>query len=119
MLSPLRRCGKTQSFDPCLASQEGWCEEYVTTMYRRWFLGHEMPGDPDMLMSVLETLGRNPQDVIDMASSQPNVDRLDAETASAKELGIFGSPTFEVDGELFWGDDRLEDALSWASRKSG
>ena len=29
------------------------------------------------------------------------------------ELGVFGSPTFVVDGEGFWGDDRLEDALLW------
>ena len=33
----------------------------------------------------------------------------------ARELGIFGSPTFHVAGEIFWGDDRLEDALRWAT----
>jgi hypothetical protein len=31
-------------------------------------------------------------------------------------LGIFGAPTFIVDGELFWGNDRLEAALDWAMR---
>ncbi|MDP1532812.1 MAG: 2-hydroxychromene-2-carboxylate isomerase, partial [Rubrivivax sp.] len=31
-------------------------------------------------------------------------------------LGVFGSPTFVVAGEIFWGDDRLEDAIRWASR---
>src|SRR6478736_1366825 len=31
----------------------------------------------------------------------------------AKVLGIFGSPTFAVGGELFWGDDRLDDAVKW------
>ncbi|TIU75883.1 MAG: 2-hydroxychromene-2-carboxylate isomerase, partial [Mesorhizobium sp.] len=31
----------------------------------------------------------------------------------AKALGIFGSPSFVFDGELFWGDDRLEDAMRW------
>jgi 2-hydroxychromene-2-carboxylate isomerase len=41
---------------------------------------------------------------------------LIAETKSARELGIFGSPSFVVEGELFWGDDRLQDALDWASR---
>ena len=35
------------------------------------------------------------------------------ETGLARELGIFGSPTFVVGRELFWGDDRLEDAISW------
>ena len=38
------------------------------------------------------------------------------QTESAKQAGIFGSPSFIVDGELFWGDDRLEDAINWASK---
>ena len=33
---------------------------------------------------------------------------------AARELGIFGSPTFAHGTESFWGDDRLEDALDWA-----
>jgi len=32
------------------------------------------------------------------------------------ELGIFGAPTCVVGGELFWGNDRLEDAIAWATR---
>jgi 2-hydroxychromene-2-carboxylate isomerase len=36
-----------------------------------------------------------------------------AETDVARSLGIFGSPTFTVGRELFWGDDRLDDAISW------
>ena len=52
------------------------------------------------------------------AASDEVTRALAAETERAKALGIFGSPTFVVDGrELFWGDDRLEDAISWA--KSG
>ena len=35
------------------------------------------------------------------------------ETDLARDLGIFGSPTFVVGRELFWGNDRLEDAISW------
>jgi 2-hydroxychromene-2-carboxylate isomerase len=36
-----------------------------------------------------------------------------AETDAARSFGIFGSPTFTIGRELFWGDDRLEDAISW------
>ncbi|MEZ5580431.1 MAG: hypothetical protein R3F36_15045 [Candidatus Competibacteraceae bacterium] len=32
-------------------------------------------------------------------------------------LGIFGAPTFIVGDELFWGNDRLEAALAWATRR--
>ena len=41
-----------------------------------------------------------------------------AETKAAGALGIFGSPSFVVDGELFWGDDRLQDALDWMGKIS-
>jgi len=36
-----------------------------------------------------------------------------SETDAARQLGIFGSPTFAIGQELFWGDDRLGDAISW------
>ena len=45
-------------------------------------------------------------------------DRLKADTTHAHSLGIFGAPTFvTARGELFWGDDRLEQALDWAVRE--
>ncbi len=40
------------------------------------------------------------------------------QTDRAQRAGIFGSPSYIVDGEVFWGDDRLEDAVVWA-KKSG
>jgi 2-hydroxychromene-2-carboxylate isomerase len=40
----------------------------------------------------------------------------EAATDTARKLGIFGSPTFAVDRELFWGDDRLDDATAWHRR---
>jgi 2-hydroxychromene-2-carboxylate isomerase len=45
--------------------------------------------------------------------------RYDAETERAKELGIFGSPTFMWGTEIFWGDDRFEDAIDWAKAHAG
>jgi 2-hydroxychromene-2-carboxylate isomerase len=45
--------------------------------------------------------------------------RLRRNTEAAMGLGIFGAPTFVIDGELFWGNDRLETALEWqAPRKT-
>ena len=37
-----------------------------------------------------------------------------AATDEAKRLNVFGSPSFLVSGEVFWGDDRLEDSIRWA-----
>ncbi len=41
-------------------------------------------------------------------------DALKRQTERARALGIFGAPSFTVGSELFWGDDRLDDALEWA-----
>ena len=43
-------------------------------------------------------------------------DRLKQQTGRAQGRGIFGAPSFVVGAELFWGDDRLEQALEWARR---
>ena len=44
------------------------------------------------------------------------IEALDEETNQAKSLGIFGSPSFVVNDEVFWGDDRLEDAINWSQK---
>jgi 2-hydroxychromene-2-carboxylate isomerase len=48
-----------------------------------------------------------------LANAADTKNALMAETDVARDLGIFGSPTFAIGRELFWGDDRLEDAISW------
>ena len=45
--------------------------------------------------------------------------RLRARTEEATALGIFGAPSFRVDGEIFWGNDRLEAALVQRARFGG
>ena len=99
-----------------LAMQEGWCEDYVQATYRRWFLdGEEAGGEPN-LPQTLSEIGQDRARVLDLANS-PDLEAAYLEqTARAQELRIFGSPSFIVDGELFWGDDRLEDAIRWAQR---
>ena len=93
--------------------QEGWGEDYVAAAYRRWFqLGEETGSEPNVSAS-LRDIGQDPSRVLSLAQSDNAKAALMAETNTARELGLFGSPTFAVDRELFWGDDRLEDAISW------
>ena len=42
-----------------------------------------------------------------------------ASTEAALEAGVFGVPTFEVDGQLFWGHDRLPHLADWLTERSG
>jgi len=94
--------------------REGWCEDYVRATYRRWFLdGQEAGGEPN-LPETLSEIGQDLSRVLDLANSSDIEAAYLEQTVRAQTLGIFGSPSFVVDGELFWGDDRLEDAIRWA-----
>ena len=101
-----------------LAMQEGWCEEYVRETYRLWFVdGHEAGSDVNLTQTLSE-VGQDKLRVLELADSSDLEAAYLNQTESAKQAGIFGSPSFIVDGELFWGDDRLEDAINWASKDS-
>ena len=73
---------------------------------------------PDFLASVLRDQGL-PDEVIERAASDAVKAGLRASVEEAKELGIFGAPSFTAaDGELFWGFDRLDAALDWAAERT-
>jgi 2-hydroxychromene-2-carboxylate isomerase len=96
-----------------VGAREGWCRDYVVETYRRWFEAGDPPGSEPNLSQSLAAIGQDPDGVIALAASDETVDALAAETRIARDLGIFGAPSFAVDGEVFWGDDRLEDAIAW------
>jgi len=97
-----------------VAAEEGWCESYTKASFRAWYIHHEPLGDPSSLRRILTNLGKDPAQVIDRAKSDHTLGKLTRETDAARSFGIFGAPSFVVDGEMFWGDDRLEEAVAWA-----
>jgi 2-hydroxychromene-2-carboxylate isomerase len=97
-----------------LASQEGWCESYVNATYHYWMLEGMPAGDEPNLRACFEDLDQAYDRVVEAAAADTIDEAYRAATAEARDLGIFGSPSFVVDGsELFWGDDRLEDAITY------
>ncbi len=96
-----------------LAAAEGWCPAFARAAYRAWFIDNRDPGRIEHLSALLEGLGKEPAGIIARANSQEVRDLYAAETEAARSLGIFGSPTFVYRSEVFWGDDRLEDAIDW------
>jgi len=76
-------------------------------------VGTETSPSSHRLTSGLQSDNRN-CDACGGPGGRDNKQALRLQTEKAKALGIFGSPTFVVADELFWGDDRLEDAR-WSS----
>jgi 2-hydroxychromene-2-carboxylate isomerase len=94
--------------------QEGWGIDFVRAAYRNWFQRGEETGSEPNLSRSLREIRQDPARVLALAEAETTRSLLAKETDEAKRLGIFGSPTFVVGGELFWGDDRLDDAIAWA-----
>jgi 2-hydroxychromene-2-carboxylate isomerase len=99
-----------------VGAREGWCQDYVRTTYAHWFgLGEEAGSEPNASKS-LRDIGQDPARVLRLAASDEIGRAYDEATAEAKRLGIFGAPSFVTRGEVFWGDDRLEDAVRWHAK---
>jgi len=96
-----------------VAANEGWCADYVRVCYRGWFQdGHEAGSEPN-ISPTLHEIGQDAARVLPLAQSEDTGRALAAATDEARRLGIFGVPTFATRGEIFWGDDRLDDAIRW------
>jgi 2-hydroxychromene-2-carboxylate isomerase len=94
-----------------LAASEGWCANYALCAYRAWFHSGEEPGSERGLLRALKEVGQDKDRVLDRARSEEIGAQYQAATEEAKAPGVFGSPSFVVGDEVFWGDDRLDDAI--------
>ena len=100
-----------------VAARDGWCEDYTKASFRAWYLDGMALGDRACLEHVLKPMDKDVDKTIAEANSPAIAEAYARETDYALSLGIFGSPTFVADGEVFWGDDRLEEAVAWAAGK--
>jgi 2-hydroxychromene-2-carboxylate isomerase len=99
-----------------VALNQSWGEAFCVGLFRAQFGDGRRIDDAAVLDDVLSASKVDPQPVLAAAGSDANKARLRAQTEEAQRLGLFGAPSFTTaDGELFWGNDRLEAALRWAS----
>jgi 2-hydroxychromene-2-carboxylate isomerase len=93
---------------------EGWIAPFTRAVFEAEFTTQRDIADSTLLASVLERIGVDAQAALAHATTPEIKDRLRAQTEAASKRGIFGAPTFMTeDGEAFWGDDRLDQALDW------
>jgi 2-hydroxychromene-2-carboxylate isomerase len=82
-------------------------------LFAAYFRAGRCPSDEDVLRAVLSGAGHDAEEVLAATRSDKFRAALRAETDEAVRIGIFGAPACVVDGEIFWGQDRL-DALAEA-----
>ncbi|NOD83782.1 2-hydroxychromene-2-carboxylate isomerase [Ruegeria sp. HKCCD6119] len=97
-----------------LGMTDGWGKSFTQNLYRIWFEDGVEAGSESALSEALLRCQQDPRLTLARARSPDIVTALEAETDVAVKLGVFGAPSFVVRQEVFWGDDRLDDALSWA-----
>ncbi len=94
-----------------VSNNEGWYLDYLEETYRQWFLEGKEAGSEENLVSTLKNLGKNVSQVVSNASKENIETTYLTNTKKAMEMGVFGAPSFSVNSDIFWGDDRLEDAI--------
>ncbi len=99
-----------------LAGREaGWTPAFTRACFTLEFGEGQPIQDEAVVVEALRRAGVDPAKALAAAKNEDVKGRLRAETELAKSLGMFGAPSFVTpDGELFWGDDRLDDAVEWA-----
>jgi len=96
---------------------EGWGEDFSRAVYHAEFAEGQNIAETSVIGKILDGLRLDAASVLERAQAPENKARLRSETEEAQRIGIFGAPSFvTTDGELFWGNDRLESALAWARR---
>jgi 2-hydroxychromene-2-carboxylate isomerase len=97
-----------------LGAEEPWIGDYCKQIMLMNFARDREIDTQEAVSEVLQQLGLPAEDILAKARSEDNKLRLRAQTEEAQARGVFGAPTFFVGSEMFWGDDRLEDALALA-----
>ncbi|PJZ53642.1 2-hydroxychromene-2-carboxylate isomerase [Leptospira adleri] len=88
-----------------------WISSFIRETFQANFAQDQDISSRDVLTPILKKIGVNSEEILQGTSNEEIKNRLRKQTERAASLGIFGAPSFIVNEELFWGDDRLEDAL--------
>ena len=96
-----------------LGAEREWIAAYCREIMQQNFVHDRDIGSIEVVSEALAKLGLPAQQIVAEAQSDANKLRLREQTEVAASKGIFGGPTFFVGDEMFWGNDRLEDALDF------
>ncbi|XDD50549.1 2-hydroxychromene-2-carboxylate isomerase [Leptospira sp. WS92.C1] len=91
--------------------EKSWISTFIRETFQANFAKDLDIANPEVLRSILIGIGLDADPILENSGKQEVKDLLRKQTEKAFELGIFGAPSFIIGNELFWGDDRLKDAI--------
>ena len=97
-----------------LGAGQPWMGAFCRRTMELNFVLDQDINQPEPIAAILTDLDLPASDLLAQAQAEPSKTRLRQQTEEAQARGIFGAPTFFVGAEMFWGNDRLDDALRWA-----
>lgn len=100
----------------CVAPDAPWGPAFHRAVFRANFVEDRDIADPALIRELLDRAGQDGAAIVARAGEPAVKQALYERGADAERAGIFGAPSFIVGRELFFGQDRLEDALAWAAR---
>lgn len=109
------RLGVLPSRIVVLAGNATWVGAFSRQVMLLNFVRDQDINQPEQIAPILRSLGLSDADILAEAQSAAVKARLRSQTDAARARGIFGAPTFFVGTEMFWGNDRLDDALQFAA----
>jgi len=101
-----------------VGASQPWMGEFCRRTMSMNFAEDREIDSPQAMHELLGSLGLPAHRVIEEALSDANKLRLRRQTETAAEKGIFGAPTFFVDDEMFWGNDRLDEAIAFCKAQA-
>ena len=99
-----------------LGLKEEWGIDYVRLTYKRWFQEGKEPATEPNISEIFKELKIDQKKVMEDVIKDEIENQYQQNTNSARENKAFGSPTFVVGKEIFWGDDRMEDSIAWSKK---
>ena len=99
-----------------VVEEDNFKSYYIDSIYNAiWQDGLNL-NDENIFQKILKNLNINPKTFLLRLASSSIKDSLKKKTSEAYEKGIFGAPSFVINNKIFWGQDRIEFALSEAKK---
>ena len=100
-----------------VAREQGWGREFANQVFRANFVHDRDIAKTEVVADLIEACKRPSGSVLELAQSEENKKAFLEHVEQAIARGIFGVPTVVVGDELFWGNDKLEEAFEWVERE--